>query len=151
MRAWRLIALAVLAGASGYLIGAVRQAPAAAPAVVVAPSPAAPREIITRPVVSGIDATQIRQIVREELAQAAPVAEAAVERAPVAEDPRAIDRAQAIVDASLAAGVWTEADRTSLRLAMAALSEPQTQQIFGALFPALNAGRVRLTYDGTPL
>jgi hypothetical protein len=63
----------------------------------------------------------------------------------------AFERARGVVERGLRAGVWTEQDRDALREQMAGLSQDQAQQIFSLLFPALNEGRLRPTYQGAPL
>jgi hypothetical protein len=97
-----------------------------------------------------LTAEQVRAIVREELAGA---------REPTPEpEPGIVEareqsaaRAHEVVARAIDVGQWTEQDRSDLLAALRELDRAQADDVLAALFPALNDGRIRLTYDGTPL
>jgi hypothetical protein len=96
-----------------------------------------------------LTAEQVRSIVREELATT---------REPAAPEPQAVEareqsaaRAHEVVARAIDQGTWTEQDRDDLLTAMRDLDRAHADDVLAELFPALNDGRVRLTFDGSPL
>jgi hypothetical protein len=77
----------------------------------------------------------------------APPAVPAVDR----ETQAAVARAHDILDRALATGSWTENDRTALRSTMTRLPKDDAEEIHRILFPALNDGRLKSAFKGTPL
>jgi hypothetical protein len=90
------------------------------------------------------------RIVREELAEAREVVD---EPEPQAVEARAASAARAhdVIARAIDHGRWTEQDRDDLLAAMKDLDRAHADEVLSALFPALNDGRVELTYTGTPL
>jgi hypothetical protein len=80
----------------------------------------------------------------------APVAQAEPEPTPPPEGdatpaaPRAPGRAASVVQAALDRGSWTDADRTAMRLALAATPDAERGEALRALARAINARRLRV-------
>lgn len=96
-----------------------------------------------------LTADQVRAIVREELAGV---------RKPDEPDPQVVeardedvDRAHDLIARAIATGAWTEQDRDDLRAAVMDLERAQFDEVMSALIPAVNDGRLRLAFEGTPL
>jgi hypothetical protein len=96
-----------------------------------------------------LTAEQVRAIVREELSTAHEPAEPELQVVEARE--RSAARAHDVVARAIDQGRWTEQDRDDLLTAMRDLDRAQADDVLAQLFPALNDGRVRLTYDGTAL
>jgi hypothetical protein len=114
--------------------------------VVVEPS--APRDVTIR-TEGAIDVEQLRAVVREEVARLrAPTPEAP---AAAAQPSPSLERAHALVNARLQSGVWTEDDRRALQSELASMTQAEVEEVLATVFPAMNDGRLRLTYDGAPI
>jgi len=61
------------------------------------------------------------------------------------------ERAGTVVDAALARGAWTEADKLALWNDLGRVPAPVQVEILSKLGTALNAGQLRLETDGMPL
>jgi hypothetical protein len=129
--------------------------------------PNAPPLVMERAVSStGVSADEVRAILRQELealkpaptapgaVQAASAPEAVVARAAPTVPPastEAAERALALVDARIDTGTWSEEDRRRLQAEAAHLTNDQLAGVLSKLFPAAQDGRLKLTYEGSPL
>ena len=123
-------------------------------ATAPAPVPASPPTAAAAAAPRGLSADEVRRIVRDELANAPARAagEAATDKADAeAGDPDALARAHEVLAAGMADGRWSIEDRAALRQAIVRLARPQIDEIFATLFPAINAGQLRLDSGVTPL
>lgn len=113
----------------------------------------------------GLGADEMRSILREELSARDPQAGAAGDD-PERTDPatteeelaaapparqQSVARARAVVDAAVARGTWTEADRDALRAEQGILHGRDYLLLGRTLFPAINEGRVKPTFLGALL
>jgi hypothetical protein len=100
-----------------------------------------------------LSAEQVRTIVREELAAGAEHSAPAVDADPavVAAREQSLALAHQIVERAIEKGTWSEKDRDALLAAIPDLERAQADEVFSALIPALNDGRLTLTYAGTAL
>jgi len=141
------VVLALVAGGlvAGYVAGSHgdRARSVTTPAVVAAHGATETRIIHT-----GADESELRAMIRDELARAPAVRAAPPEPEPSAQAQAAFETARSLVASRIDAGSWREADRDALRSAIATLSHDQFEQIMSSLFPALNDGRLKLTFRG---
>ena len=142
MRApWIIAWVASIAGA--FALGRAWSLEAPSPTPVAA-APARP--IVVAPGRPGLTADEVRALLREE--RTATVA-TDLPQPPADDEPSpALDEARGVIDRSLAAGRWTETDRTQLKALLPALRQPEIDALFARLFPAINDGR--LTTDLVP-
>jgi len=99
-----------------------------------------------------VTADQVRAIVREELATEREDGDTATgDPQVVAAREESAIRARQVVARAIEQRTWSERDRDELLAAMRNLDSSQANAILGELFPALNDGRVTLTYAGAPL
>ena len=147
MRAAALVALIAGGVAGGYFVGR-QQHDRELPRTVVVER-AGTREIVTRQL--GPDSDALRAIIREEVGRGA-CKEAASPEPPVQPaSEAAFAHARSLVDAALSLGSWSEHDREALRADLPSLTRDQFETLGRILMPALNDGRVRTTFAGTPL
>ncbi len=128
--------------------GSVATAPAVAPAVAIE------RVVVERSpggaAVGGLTRHDIREIIRDELAERGAAAAANAEPRPsAAEVAAAVTAAHAAIHDGIERGVWGERERTALRPQLAHLSRAELHEVLSPLFQAINAQRLRL--DGPPL
>jgi hypothetical protein len=140
------------AAALAFWCGARMSRPAGAAA---APPATVERVVVERPAptasTGGLTRDDLREIVRDELAQraAAPAAADPDPPARAAEVHAAVVAANAAVSDGIARGVWGETERAALRPQLAHLGSAEVHDVLIPLFQAINAQRLRL--DGPPL
>lgn len=105
----------------------------------------------TRAPGAALTAEQVRAIVREEVAAAREPDAPAPDPQRVEAREQAAARAHEVVARAIEEGTWTEQDRDALRIAMNDLERAQVDEVLAELIPALNEGRMRQAYRGTPL
>ena len=166
-----LLATSALSALVGGFIGSsvslhFERAPRGSASVSSAPGPAPlpPRfEQVAACYSREIDSlrTDLRRILREELAQAAPSsaasplspdagAEPQAQEPPSSEALDAEQRAQDLVDGALARRNWTNDDAAAMRSLLGRVTAEQREDLLGALIPAMNDGRVKNLASGSP-
>ncbi len=100
---------------------------------------------------AGLTRDELREVVREELAQASAPPDSQEEPAPERQAAREVARAQAtqLVQAGIADGVWSSDERNALRAQLPMLGERELHVVLSPLFQAINAQRLQL--DGPPI
>jgi hypothetical protein len=132
-----------VAGLCGYVAGRLGEPPADAAASAPDSRPA-----VARPPAAPAQArVASRPAARPEL-----VAEPELEPLPEATRPparrQAFADARTMIDAAVARGRWAEHDRDQLRPLLAQLDGSQLEQLFTAIIPAMNEGRVSVDFTG---
>ena len=146
MKRW-LVPLALALGVALGLLVAPRSSAKALPPAVAAPAVRAAVAIdqtALRAEVGRIVAQECRRIGGGDAAPSSAVPAPAPPQ-PTAEQLDAQDQAQDLVTRALAAGVWDADHVLALRALIPQMTSDQRDQVLGALFRALNDGRLRTT------
>jgi len=139
--------------AAAFAAGLLLRPAPAPPPVAAAPSMVAPPLVVAARAARGLTTSDVRTVLREELAGLRAPAEAAegeAQPAP-APDEAPLIRAHETLAAAMADGRWSEEDAIQMRRALATLSPEQAREVYTVLFPALNSGQLRIDVDGPPL
>lgn len=145
-----LAGLAIAAMVAAFYAG-TRMAPSDAPPV---PSPVASARVASAyagaaPAAHGLTREDIRDVVREELAQVKDLERPIAAPRDAARVVAAVTAANAIVADGLARGRWSEQERAALRVQLVHLGGAEIQEVVGPLFQAINAQRLEI--DGAPI